>query len=477
MVITKNYNSDNNFGQYRLGQKPDGTYEILRYSGEDISPVIPQFHNGVPVTGIAHMAFSGSKICFLEIPEGIKEIDEYAFCDCQELMSITISSTVSKIHEYAFNGCENVEEVFVNQNNKHYTSPLNSCCIIRGNTLFFASKNCTIPEGVEKIRRYCFYHSHIKHIKLPSTLKEIGLCAFMGSDIEEITIPKSVELIKDGAFEATLHLKKVIFEKDCPIRDIPAVCFSHSGLKKIVLPDYLRTIGYKAFDGCNNLSMEIPPTVDDIREQNDVKYADLKVPINLLIFQRWRHPLSSSLSNQIGHIQASRTIFMNEDCTIDFNLEDRRIRISLNDKGIYRNIVDLETGETVFYSKNNLPPQVLNFMKTYNDALIAFYERIQGAVDNNEIDFKGINIDNLIQNPLMQRPARIIAFALVKELVKTKECGKIRDKLLDYLVLDQITKLIEMSIKVEYPECTSILLDYKARKYGFGGGSGGIEIL
>ncbi|MBR4772002.1 MAG: leucine-rich repeat protein [Bacteroidales bacterium] len=49
--------------------------------------------------------------------------------------------------------------------------------------------DCTIPEGVDTIARYCFYGSHVKSVKLPASLKTIGQCAFEHSDIENVSFP------------------------------------------------------------------------------------------------------------------------------------------------------------------------------------------------------------------------------------------------------------------------------------------------
>ncbi|MBR4810746.1 MAG: leucine-rich repeat protein, partial [Bacteroidaceae bacterium] len=47
----------------------------------------------------------------------------------------------------------------------------------------------SIPEGVDTIARYCFYHSRVKNVQFPKSLKVIGDCAFEHSAIEIVRFP------------------------------------------------------------------------------------------------------------------------------------------------------------------------------------------------------------------------------------------------------------------------------------------------
>nr|MBP3281785.1 leucine-rich repeat domain-containing protein [Treponema sp.] len=47
----------------------------------------------------------------VEIPDGVEEIDEWAFSDCASLTSVEIPSSVTKIGETAFVGCESLLSV------------------------------------------------------------------------------------------------------------------------------------------------------------------------------------------------------------------------------------------------------------------------------------------------------------------------------------------------------------------------------
>ena len=62
-------------------------------------------------TRIAPFIFQGEPISAIEIPEGIKRIEEGAFADCAQLKSIVIPASVEYIGEGAFMGCTSLEEV------------------------------------------------------------------------------------------------------------------------------------------------------------------------------------------------------------------------------------------------------------------------------------------------------------------------------------------------------------------------------
>ena len=102
-----------------------------------------------------------------------------------------------------------------------------------------------IPDGVTAIGENAFLNcSALKSISLPSTLKEIGKCAFGGcKSLSSVEIPEDVTKIGEYAFTRC------------------------SALKSISLPSTLKEIGFDAFGGCTSLSsVEIPEGVTKIGE-------------------------------------------------------------------------------------------------------------------------------------------------------------------------------------------------------------------
>ena len=65
----------------------------------------------------------------------------------------------------------------------------------------------TMPEGIEKIGRYCFYNSRVKSVDFCSTLRVIGESAFEYSDIETVDFKGVVEQVYNRSFAHCFKLK------------------------------------------------------------------------------------------------------------------------------------------------------------------------------------------------------------------------------------------------------------------------------
>ncbi len=172
--------------------------------------------NGVSVTG----ADWGADITEVKILDGVKNVGESAFYNCQKLSKVSLA------------------------------------------------------ESVEKIGAGSFYNCAFSEIKLPSKLKEIGNMAFWKSGIESIEVPKSVDTIENGAFESCLKLKEAkvfgcmnnydTFEGCTSLTDVyilgsKTTTISNltfkgcSALKNVSISKNVVNIGLEAFSGCSAL--------------------------------------------------------------------------------------------------------------------------------------------------------------------------------------------------------------------------------
>lgn len=112
------------------------------------------------------------------IPYGVINICDSAFCNCDELTSVTIPSSVKVIDDYAFYSCEGLTSI-------------------------------TIPEGVEVIGDSAFqYTDALKNITLPASIKTIETFAFnIGQEYEYTrtitmlsTTPPTMSLAMAGCY-------------------------------------------------------------------------------------------------------------------------------------------------------------------------------------------------------------------------------------------------------------------------------------
>ena len=124
---------------------------------------------------IGRCAVAGNKtIEELDFPENVKVIDDYAFSHCEKLHSVTMHDGITTIGESCFDGCAI-------------------------DTLRLSNSLTEIPDGA-------FAHSDIEHVEIPSSVKRIGSNAFFGNLIEKVVVPEGVETIGNSAFTLLKHI-------------------------------------------------------------------------------------------------------------------------------------------------------------------------------------------------------------------------------------------------------------------------------
>lgn len=141
------------------------------YGGDDKVIEVPSQINGQPVVEIGESAFETDSKNVTEsivLPDTVKVIGSFAFCDCTALKSIVVPSSVKKIGSFAFNGCTSLTDV-------------------------------TILDGVTHINGCAFGDcTNLKSIKIPNSVKRIDDTAFIRcKNLESVTLPKNVCLGED----------------------------------------------------------------------------------------------------------------------------------------------------------------------------------------------------------------------------------------------------------------------------------------
>lgn len=113
---------------WRYVKLDDGTLKITCYKGNRAEIIVPARIGKDTVSGIGEGAFSGERthtvrtppdICAFRrdcitkvaLPETIKFIDPYAFCDCKALREINVPLSVSEILCRAFCGCASLDKL------------------------------------------------------------------------------------------------------------------------------------------------------------------------------------------------------------------------------------------------------------------------------------------------------------------------------------------------------------------------------
>ena len=103
-------------------------------------------------------------------------------------------------------------------------------------------------------------------ITLPSTITSIGIAAFYGSGLTNITIPTSVTSIANYAFSNCSSLASITLPDT--ITSIGDEAFGYSGLTSITWPSGTTTVPYQALYDCDSLTtVVLPATVTSIGDR------------------------------------------------------------------------------------------------------------------------------------------------------------------------------------------------------------------
>ena len=126
------------------------------------------------------------------IPDGMTNIQGYAFSHCKSLVSVTIPESITSIDDFAFIGC---------------------CGLT----------NITIPQSVTSIGYGAFVGcSSLASIDIPDSVTVIGEFAFADcSSLASITIPEGVTHVGDSAFFDCSGLKVLTCKAPIPPRVLP----------------------------------------------------------------------------------------------------------------------------------------------------------------------------------------------------------------------------------------------------------------
>ena len=127
----------------------------------------------------------------------------------------------------------------------------------------------TIPAGVTKIADYAFLAVNtVRRVKIPNTVKEIGLCAFQAcKNLEEVELPSGLEVLAGAVFVGCDRLKKLEFPQQLSVVPLH-LCRDCKSLEKVTLPRKAERIEWRAFYGCTGLrEVELPPQLQRIGEE------------------------------------------------------------------------------------------------------------------------------------------------------------------------------------------------------------------
>jgi len=238
------------------------------------------------VTEIGQYAFQNcASLVNVEIPASDDtdiKICSYAFHECASLASIEIPANVVEIGESAFESCDKLIEIInrsdidipSNDEKYSYANVHTGDSLLKEtedgyifytydgvNYLYgYAGDKCeiTIPASYNgeayEIYRYAFANNkNITSVTIENGITAISERAFFGcTGLKSVVIPDSVETIGNRAFASCRSLRSVTIGNG--VSTISDAAFhTCTSLTSIVIPDSVETIGADAFNCCSNL--------------------------------------------------------------------------------------------------------------------------------------------------------------------------------------------------------------------------------
>ena len=260
------------------------------------------------------------------IPVGVTTIGNGAFHQCTALTSVTIPGSVTNIGQMAFSYCENLTSVNLNTGLEHINdNAFSNCSKLTGISLpnglisiigsafaYTDLRTIAIPESVNNLVGNPFvgcknltaitiegtasiytavggalynenemgydndgnpvtHHALISYpaaignvTSLPLTLTKIGMAAFFTTTITDITLPATVTIIDNHAFDGCENLVSINLPTGLKTIGFSAFNYCRTLTGNITLPTGLETIGSTAFANTAINTFTIPATVSSV---------------------------------------------------------------------------------------------------------------------------------------------------------------------------------------------------------------------
>lgn len=157
------------------------------------------------------------------IPEGVKEIGDYAFYGAHAMRTVTFPESLNAIGMNAFYDCASLKEVILPDS----LSFLGSAAFSRCSNL----KRVWLPDSVHTLNRVTFFQCEkLEQIRMPVTLTRIGRACFEKCrSLRVMVLPETLTVLEDNVFDECIQLEAVF------------------------LPESLKEIGNNVFIDCENL--------------------------------------------------------------------------------------------------------------------------------------------------------------------------------------------------------------------------------
>ncbi len=201
----------------------------------DTTLVIPESHEGLPVTSIWEGAFAESNVEAVYLPDTLRYLGTEAFLDCKNLKEVHLNNGLTFIGDRVFQGCTALTSV-------------------------------EIPDSVTTMETHVFRGcTALETAKLPSGLTELKFGLFQECpSLKQVNIPAGVSVLRGQVFVECASLTSLVLP-DGLIEIGDTVFLGCTNLAEINFPEGLESIGASAFGKCTSLTtVSLPASLTEI---------------------------------------------------------------------------------------------------------------------------------------------------------------------------------------------------------------------
>ena len=204
--------------------------------------VVPDTHEGKPVTEVAEFAFfNKSSLISIILPDTIEKIGDSSFHGCSALTSFTVPKSLKEVGESAFYGAVKLGTVYVDSIDTWLGITFESDA--ESNPLAYDAK--LFVGGKQLV-----------HLIVPTWVSKISANAFVNcKTLESVTFVEgsACKTIGWGAFNDCTALTSVILPEG--IEGLNSYAFTGcTNLTSITLPSTVSSLGADVFGGCTKLN-------------------------------------------------------------------------------------------------------------------------------------------------------------------------------------------------------------------------------
>ena len=210
-------------------------------------------------------SFSRSRFTTVELPSGLKTIENNAFSRCEELKQIILPNGLTTIGDIAFYYCTNLSVLSIPESVQSIGSgAFHACSALT--EIYYNAASVKLIGSQDNIFWSAGTQSGGATVIFGDTVKNIPQYLFYVSEADFYANVIAIEIgngaidIGTSAFSGCIGLSKIQFGDCSQLAKIGSFAFANcSALTEVTIPDSVNTIGGFAFSGCGGLqSMTLP---------------------------------------------------------------------------------------------------------------------------------------------------------------------------------------------------------------------------